>query len=804
MNPLQTSSEGLAEIAFDLAMMDDFPAMVWGGRTDGTLCYFSKAALAFTGETTIAAARDGWSDRIHPEDREDCLTALQAAFAQQAAFSVEFRMLRYDGTYRWVVDSGAPMRDAAGEVSGYLGVVHDVTGQHTADELRRESARIVRILEATTDFVGMSSASGQALFINAAGRKMLGMEPDAPLLGHITELHPEWAQEILKEAIPVATRDGSWAGESALLSPTGEEIPVSQVILAHADAEGKIEFFSTIMRDLSEQKRAEVAGIEAANRYDAAIRASEQVLFDWNSRTGEMTYSGDLARMLGGAEEAMQGGLDTLRKLIHPSDLERFDSEVQRVIGTRDPFRIEFRARHADTTYRCLEAKGYFFLDREGQFGRMVGFFSDVTAARDAEDALLHAHEGLEARVEERTAELARAYAANQDRALQQEAVAHLGQQALRGAPLKVLLDEAAALVRTILRVDYCSVLQIAPDGSELIVTAQVGWPDITIGNRVAVGRGSQSGYTLHVREPVIAADMAAETRFEISDTVVRHGVVSGVSVVIDAGESPLGVLCAFTKARRDFAPEDVHFLQAIANALTAAIERQRADESVRQAHQRAESASQAKSEFLSRMSHNLRTPLNAILGFTQLLEAEPHTPSQAECIDHITRAGHHLLKLINEVLDVAQFAPGAPPPPPEPPPVAAPLAPASDRTTKTVLYIEDQDLNLRLVERILQPHTHYRLLTAMLGQAGLALARSEQPHLILLDINLPDMRGDDLLVQLKSDPATSHIPVIMVSADSMSARMQQLIGQGACGYVAKPYKVTELLRVIAETLAQN
>ena len=83
--------------------------------------------------------------------------------------------------------------------------------------------------------------------------------------------------------------------------------------------------------------------------------------------------------------------------------------------GTRDSFHIEVRARHADTTCRHIDAKGFFFLDRDGQNGRMVGFLSDGRAARQAE--------------------LARAYAANQDRALQQEAVAHLGQQALRGAP---------------------------------------------------------------------------------------------------------------------------------------------------------------------------------------------------------------------------------------------------------------------------------------------------------------------------------------------------------------------------------
>ena len=102
-----------------------------------------------------------------------------------------------------------------------------------------------------------------------------------------------------------------------------------------------------------------------------------------------------------------------------------------------------------------------------------------------------------------------------------------------------------------------------------------------------------------------------------------------------------------------------MHFLQSVANVLTAAITRQRAEESIRQAREQAEKANRAKSEFLSRMSHELRTPLNAILGFTQLLEMDAPTPSQAESIAHITRGGSHLLALINQVLDIARLETG-------------------------------------------------------------------------------------------------------------------------------------------------
>jgi len=129
--------------------------------------------------------------------------------------------------------------------------------------------------------------------------------------------------------------------------------------------------------------------------------------------------------------------------------------------------------------------------------------------------------------------------------------------------------------------------------------------------------------------------------------------------VVIESGGQPIGVLIAFTVEPRAFTRGDVDFLQSVANVLTAAMDRQSAEEIVRSARTQAEEANRAKSEFLSRMSHELRTPLNAILGFGQLLEIEEPTEPQAECIGHIMRAGNHLLTLINEVLDIARIESG-------------------------------------------------------------------------------------------------------------------------------------------------
>jgi CheY-like chemotaxis protein len=143
----------------------------------------------------------------------------------------------------------------------------------------------------------------------------------------------------------------------------------------------------------------------------------------------------------------------------------------------------------------------------------------------------------------------------------------------------------------------------------------------------------------------------------------------------------------------------------------------------------------------------------------------------------------------------------GAPMPlAPTPEPIAIPKA-SPTQDVKKVLYVEDQDLNLRLVERILNQRPGYRLTTAMQGRIALDIAREQRPDLILLDLNLPDMSGEEILKKLKADPELRSTPVIMVSADAMGDRIEELLKLGADGYLTKPYKLQEFLGAIEAAL---
>ena len=126
--------------------------------------------------------------------------------------------------------------------------------------------------------------------------------------------------------------------------------------------------------------------------------------------------------------------------------------------------------------------------------------------------------------------------------------------------------------------------------------------------------------------------------------------------------------------------------------------------------------------------------------------------------------------------------------------------APGSRRLT--VLHIEDQRANRELVELVLSTRPQIRLLESMDGESGLMRARIGRPDLILLDLHLPDLDGEEVLRRLRAEPLTAHTPVIVVSADAMPERQEHLRRLGVNTYLTKPLNVARFLHVIDEALA--
>jgi diguanylate cyclase (GGDEF)-like protein len=169
--------------------------------------------------------------------------------------------------------------------------------------------------------------------------------------------------------------------------------------------------------------------------------------------------------------------------------------------------------------------------------------------------------------------------------ARQQECVARLGQFALRERELQTLLDHAVAAVARTLDLEFCSVLALRRSEDRLDFVASEGFRDGAIRDReVPNERTNHAGYVLSRHEPIVVDDLNTETRFQRAPLLLEHDVVSCMSVVIDGRERPFGVLSAHTSRQRSFGVDDVNFLTAVANVLSAAVERHAEEEISRQA----------------------------------------------------------------------------------------------------------------------------------------------------------------------------------------------------------------------------
>ena len=162
-----------------------------------------------------------------------------------------------------------------------------------------------------------------------------------------------------------------------------------------------------------------------------------------------------------------------------------------------------------------------------------------------------------------------------------QTAIVKIGKLALTGGELEDLFAEAVALVAGTLGVHYTGILELLPGGETLIVRAGVGWRAEYLSGTatVSAGKESQAGFTLLSDEPVIVKDLREETRFNGPQLFHKHGVISGVSVIIRGRKGDFGVLAAHDDVQRSFTVDDVNFLDAVANVLAEAISRKRADD---------------------------------------------------------------------------------------------------------------------------------------------------------------------------------------------------------------------------------
>lgn len=334
-------------------------------------------------------------DLVPAPDQGPLMAAIEQSERELEPFRHEFRLQTPRGTL-WLEALAVPSERGDGTIVSN-GLLVDVTTRYEAEA---EARRLGDILESTPDCVAITDPEGLLRYMNAGGRWLLGIGDDEPITGlpFVDFVHPDNARHLERVARREAGHSGAWQGESTLVTRTGREVPVSQTILAHLEPDGRVDRFSTIIRDLSERVAAE-----------RDLAASEARLRTLYNRSPVMMHSVDRDGWLLSVNEYWLEVLGYARdEVIGHRTVEFFTPEsrhyaeeettplFQRQGWLRD---VPFRMYRRDGTIVDVLVSVNAERDERGEITGGLAVLTDVTERRRAEagyrDIFANAHEGI-------------------------------------------------------------------------------------------------------------------------------------------------------------------------------------------------------------------------------------------------------------------------------------------------------------------------------------------------------------------------------------------------------------------------
>ncbi len=254
-------------------LADTGQALVWTSDTNKLCNYFNQPWLDFTGRSLKQELGNGWAEGVHPDDYQRCLETYVSAFDQRQRFSIEYRLRRHDGEYRWIQDDGCPRYNSRGEFIGYIGHCLDITERKRIEqELIASEQRFRGAIESMRDaFVLIDVENGGVLIWNRAADHLFGYRQEE-MLGRplVSLLAPSRAREELVNVLKDLVDKGEDTSvekllELSVLNKFGREIPI-ELSFAPLQHCGKW-YVSCIARDIRERNYY-LAQLERQSNYD--------------------------------------------------------------------------------------------------------------------------------------------------------------------------------------------------------------------------------------------------------------------------------------------------------------------------------------------------------------------------------------------------------------------------------------------------------------------------------------------------------------------------------------------------------
>lgn len=581
---------------------------------DGVLVTDAQGRITFI--NPVAARLTGWEEAeaigqeisqifriVNEETRQSVSIPIMEAIQKGTIVGLANHTLLLSRTgAEWPIsDSGAPIRDTTGAIIGAVLVFRDGSEQREYERaLEASEARYRQLVDNATDVIYTLDLEGRFTSINPAAEQLTGYSVEELLNMALRDLVvPDELQrsEQMRERklsgesrtvyeLEVITRNQQRRILEVNSQLTGDR-------LAPTGIEG-------IARDITTRKEIErrirtLHHISAALAKSITLQEVVSVIID-QGLTALGAHHGAVGLVSGDRRSLELIGLATFSE----DDFESYQYTSLDVRGpmtdsirTGTPVWIESQVQYLEQyphyggvvrdITKTQAAAALPLRIRSQIIGSLMVSFPERRTFPDDERGFLETLADYCAQSIER----AQLYESTQQgreilqvRVYQQSVIADLGQQALTSHDLGTLMAGTAAVIAKTLNLEFVKILELVRNENHLLLKAGIGWKEGYVGQATeGTDIHSPAGYTLKASEPVIVEDLRTETRFSDPPLLHDHGVISGMSVIIQGHEGPYGVLGVYTTQRRTFSHDDIYFIQSIANVLGAAIENTRLSE---------------------------------------------------------------------------------------------------------------------------------------------------------------------------------------------------------------------------------
>ncbi|MCP4710351.1 MAG: PAS domain S-box protein, partial [Planctomycetes bacterium] len=357
--------------------------IIYALSPEGILTFINPQALKM-GYTEDEIVGHHISEFIHPDDIESVMKDFTYTLETGETPVTEFRMRKKDGSFIYAEETGEVIYEA-GQIQKIVGSIRDITERKQAEEEIRKFKTISDVANYGT---AISDLQGNLLYLNNTFARMHGYEIDELIHRNLAVLHNEEQLKRVKTLNVELIQKGNYnAQEVWHQRKDGSVFPTLMNASIILDKHGNPSYLTATAMDISQRIRVEEVLRESEQRFRAAAKCANDLIYEDNDATGQIEWHGDIDSILGEQSGESISTFEAWKNRLHSEDRDRVINEMKRHTRTGDVYSVDYRIRHQDGGYRYWVDRGTVF-QMEGKPRKTVGACADITEQKKAEEGL--------------------------------------------------------------------------------------------------------------------------------------------------------------------------------------------------------------------------------------------------------------------------------------------------------------------------------------------------------------------------------------------------------------------------------